>query len=161
MPREILIAVGVCCGLGCGACPYDPEGVKGTTKIKDQMDITQEQFDELENKCEQALKSLEFSRSWWAAREGRVSQWVRDNKDRLPEELVNEWFSIWANGTKDPAEPPTYATRLNRLEYERDWYGEVIDKAVDILDGNAAPINWRDNKQPELLRKLSEHLEAK
>lgn len=32
--------------------------------------------------------------------------------------------------------------------------------AIDILDGNAAPIDWRDDEQPELLRKLCEHLES-
>ena len=35
-----------------------------------------------------------------------------------------------------------------------------VDKAIDILDGNADPIDWRDKTQPELLRKLCEHLEA-
>ena len=32
--------------------------------------------------------------------------------------------------------------------------------AIDILDGNMEPIDWRDGKQPELLRKLCEHLEV-
>lgn len=35
-----------------------------------------------------------------------------------------------------------------------------IALAIDILDGNADPIDWRDRSQPELLRKLCEHLEA-
>lgn len=33
-------------------------------------------------------------------------------------------------------------------------------KAIEILDGNEPPIDWRDQSQPELLRKLCEHLEA-
>ena len=34
-----------------------------------------------------------------------------------------------------------------------------ISDAIDILDGNKEPIDWRDKKHPELLRKLCEHLE--
>jgi hypothetical protein len=37
--------------------------------------------------------------------------------------------------------------------------GEVA-RAIDILDGNAEGVDWRDKKQPELLRKLCEHLEV-
>ena len=35
-----------------------------------------------------------------------------------------------------------------------------IANAVDILDGNAEPVDPLDQEQPELLRKLSEHMEA-
>ena len=35
-----------------------------------------------------------------------------------------------------------------------------IEDAIDILDGNKEPIDWRDKKHPELLRKLCEHLES-
>lgn len=31
-----LIDRGYCCGSGCRHCPYDPEHIKGTTKIKDK-----------------------------------------------------------------------------------------------------------------------------
>ncbi len=82
-------------------------------------ELRKENF-QLREERDKFQSSLEFSRSWWAAREGRVSQWVRDNQSALPEELVHQWFSIWANGTKDPMEPPTYASRMNRLEHERD-----------------------------------------
>jgi hypothetical protein len=33
-------------------------------------------------------------------------------------------------------------------------------RAIYILDGNSDPIDWKDRTQPELLRKLCEHLEA-
>jgi len=36
----------------------------------------------------------------------------------------------------------------------------VILEAINILDGNADRIDWTDKKNPELLRKLCEHLEA-
>lgn len=36
----------------------------------------------------------------------------------------------------------------------------VVDIAIGILDGNVDRIDWRDSTQPELLRKLCEHLEA-
>lgn len=35
----------------------------------------------------------------------------------------------------------------------------MIEEAIDILDGNKEPIDWRDKNHPELLRKLCEHLE--
>jgi hypothetical protein len=36
---------------------------------------------------------------------------------------------------------------------------QILD-AINILDGNDDPIDWRDQQHPELLRKLCEHLEA-
>jgi hypothetical protein len=68
---------------------------------------------QLECELAEAKESKERSRQWWASREGRISQWIRDNKERLPEWIVNEWFAIWANGTKDVFEPPRYASQLN------------------------------------------------
>lgn len=38
--------------------------------------------------------------------------------------------------------------------------GQAWHNAIDILDGNKEPIDWRDETQPEILRKLCEHLEA-
>lgn len=40
-----------------------------------------------------------------------------------------------------------------------DPYVDEITTAIEILDGNSEPIDWRDGNQPELLRKLCEHLE--
>jgi len=33
MTREILAAIGKCCGLGCSQCPYIPRNSKGSTKL--------------------------------------------------------------------------------------------------------------------------------
>jgi hypothetical protein len=44
-------------------------------------------------------------------------------------------------------------------EYEKHLEA-TIKMSVDILDGNAEPIDWRDTQYPELLRKLCEHLEV-
>lgn len=41
-----------------------------------------------------------------------------------------------------------------------DYLEQIINDATDILDGNMEPIDWRDQDYPELLRKLSEHLES-
>lgn len=84
--------------------------------------------------CADAKGRLDFSRSWWAAREGRISQWIRDNKSALPEELVHQWFSIWANGTSNPAETPTYAGRLNLLEHQRDVAMSALSECADALE---------------------------
>lgn len=37
---------------------------------------------------------------------------------------------------------------------------EQISRAIDILDGNAKPVDFTDPTQPELLRKVSEHVAA-
>lgn len=47
---------------------------------------------------------------------------------------------------------------LERLLLNRE---EEILQAIEILDGQRRPINWRDKSHPELLRKLCEHLESK
>lgn len=41
-----------------------------------------------------------------------------------------------------------------------DYLENVINDAIDILDGNMEPIDWKNQDYPELLRKLSEHLES-
>jgi len=46
------------------------------------------------------------------------------------------------------------------LERENAKLCEQIADAIDMLDGNAGLINWRDPAQPELLRKLCECLDA-
>jgi ribonuclease HI len=43
---------------------------------------------------------------------------------------------------------------LNRLQ-------DQVEFAIDILDGNADPIDWYSGNHPELIRKLCEHLDAK
>ena len=46
------------------------------------------------------------------------------------------------------------------LEKRLNALYETTVTAICILDGNADVIDWRDRNQPELLRKLCEHLEA-
>jgi hypothetical protein len=67
----------------------------------------------------------------------------------------------------DRSYPDTVQTEMARLLDECAKLGrenarlcEYILHAIDILDGNAKPIDWRDKTHPELLRKLCEHLEA-
>ena len=56
--------------------------------------------------------------------------------DTGPESFLAEWKELPPNASADQ-----------------------IALAIDILDGNAFPIDWTDRSQPELLRKLCEHLE--
>ena len=49
---------------------------------------------------------------------------------------------------------------ITDLERDNDVLCQQIRDAINILDGKAEPINWRDRSQPELLRKLCEHLDA-
>ena len=63
-----------------------------------------------------------------------------------------------------------YPNRMNQYAIEDIVFDEInkesgclresVSRAIDILDGNADLIDWRDGSQPELLRKLCEHLEA-
>ena len=46
------------------------------------------------------------------------------------------------------------------LECDNAALRQQILDAINILDGNDDPIEWRDYSHPELLRKLCEHLEA-
>lgn len=50
------------------------------------------------------------------------------------------------------------ARRIAELERENAKLREVLAKATEILDGIADFIDHRDPNQPELLRKLCEHL---
>ena len=54
----------------------------------------------------------------------------------------------------------TYDQTTADLERENAELRQEILDAINILDGNDEPIDWRDGSQPELLRKLCEHLEA-
>ncbi len=50
---------------------------------------------------------------------------------------------------------------VKRWKEEYDELEMLIQRAIDILDGNEDVIDWHDKDEPELLRKLCEHLEAK
>lgn len=52
-----------------------------------------------------------------------------------------------------------YELPENIKDYIDDLEDQIWD-AIDILDGNKEPIDWRDKRHPELLRKLCEHLES-
>lgn len=48
---------------------------------------------------------------------------------------------------------------INFLNQDIKELENTIQDAIDILDGEKEPIDFRDKNQPELLRKLCEHLE--
>ena len=64
------------------------------------------------------------------------------------------------NFPKDHAcSSPEVKQAFNQLTETVASYRQETLQAINILDGNEDPIDWRDPSQPELLRKLCEHLE--
>jgi hypothetical protein len=63
----------------------------------------------------EALEELERSRQWWAVRFQRLEDFARAE---LTPEQQHRFFSIVANGTASPADPPTYAQQMNMLRHE-------------------------------------------
>lgn len=57
--------------------------------------------------------------------------------------------------------PKDLADHARDLERRLNAIYETTRSAICILDGNEDVIDWRDRNQPELLRKLCEHLEAR
>lgn len=65
-------------------------------------------------------ESHDFSNEWWATRSQTLSDWVRNNRDKLSPEFVQQYFSIVANGTPDivgDSGIPNYARLLNQQKH--------------------------------------------
>lgn len=69
---------------------------------------------ELERERDAEKDRAQHTQEWYATRWRRLKEWAR--KD-IPDNLSNQFFSIIANGTKDPFEPPTYAQQMNVLKH--------------------------------------------
>lgn len=84
-----------------------------------------------EARAAKAERSLDFTHQWYAERVRRI----RDTAER--EGIWPEVACILANGTADPAGPPTYAQLLNLKE----WRAKAAEGAYrDLLDACKA---WR------------------
>jgi len=59
----------------------------------------------------------------------------------------------------DSAKIRGYIRENEHLKELLEYQSDAVDKAINILDGNEEPIDWREGGH-ELLRKLCEHLEA-
>ena len=83
--------------------------VNENADLRSQLVAAQRERDE-------ALRSVEHSAEWYQRRFDRLREWVKD----LPDAKRTEYFSIVANGTKDPYEHPSYQETVRGLRHERD-----------------------------------------
>ncbi len=69
-------------------------------------------------------ESKAFIVQWYAQRWERLKDWARKE---IPADLTEQFFSIVANGTKDPCEPPTYGQQMNILRHENKEQAATIE----------------------------------
>lgn len=78
-------------------------------------------FDELTAACVREVAELErkveHTRFWYGQRMDRLSKWAREE---LQEPLRTRFFSIVANGTPDPMEPPTSEQNYNGMKHRAE-----------------------------------------
>ena len=72
---------------------------------------------------------------------------------------MTELEELTANRFKAQHAIAELQARVKELEKENKEMLSIITDAINILDGNKPPIEWR-KEGDELLRKLSEHLES-
>lgn len=72
---------------------------------------------------EELESSLRHNRDWWAARFERLTKWARE---KLTPEQQQEFFSIVANGTASPFEPPEYQRILAMNQHEIDALKNLV-----------------------------------
>ncbi|HUU21497.1 MAG TPA: hypothetical protein VM389_03090 [Phycisphaerae bacterium] len=76
--------------------------------------------DEAGRRSEDRVRSTQ---EWYAVRHERLAQWARED---LPDELRTQFFNIYANGTREPAEAPTYMQMLQQAK----WRAERAEKEL-------------------------------
>ena len=81
-------------------------------------------------------------------------------------EIIDECMRVMPFGNIQTHTPENLPARIQELasalaqsEIENDDLTDVVLQAINILDGNEEPIDWRRGGH-ELLRKLCEHLET-
>lgn len=77
-----------------------------------------------------------------------------------PEAIAAARYMLLHNWLRDGVAEEQVAVVIDRELVGLRQQNEDVDKAIDMLDGNTPSINWRNKRNPELLRKLCEHLEA-
>lgn len=103
----------------------------------------------------------------WAAKLAAAEATLVQAKQQLPEEMQDctivfkecEKGHGWLTATNWVQHGCPWCER-NSLRAANTALQEASSLAINILDGNADPIDWRTGGHCELLRKLCEHLEA-
>lgn len=84
-------------------------------------------IEELKEERDLAIERRDWTQQWYAQRHQRMDDWMRKE---APEGAKNQYFSIAANGTKDPFEPPTYAQQFNVMK----WRAEKAEARIAELE---------------------------
>jgi hypothetical protein len=96
---------------------YECEAEKAIAEATARAERAEAESAGADKRASQADWSAEFCKQWYACRVRRLDDWVRANMAGIPESLVNEYFSIKANGAATPDECCEYASQLNRMEH--------------------------------------------
>jgi len=97
-------------------CEYQFPATQGhipLRKMIEEIEIEKNEFKERQ----------EFTSQWWASRFETMSRWVRKNREKLPEEFVNQYFCTIANGTPDIFDKegiPSYDRIVNMQRHRAD-----------------------------------------
>ena len=123
LTREILLAVGACCGLKCRECPYSPKWTKGETNIMkstalNQIEIEKEKVQELED-------GLVNKKNWWDDIQSIDEPYPHIPETQIlavmPEELKPEWedFIRGQTGLLLTNEDGSYGSGIYPWDFER------------------------------------------
>jgi hypothetical protein len=90
------------------------------------MENVAQQRDQLKVDLEQLAKKIKHSDYWHGTRFETLFHWAHRE---LNDSQKNQYFSIVANGSSYPDDPPTYAQQMNQLK----WKVEAAEKERDQL----------------------------
>jgi hypothetical protein len=90
------------------------------------MENVAQQRDQLKIDLEQLAKKIKHSDYWHGTRFETLFHWAHRE---LNDSQKNQYFSIVANGSSYPDDPPTYAQQMNQLK----WKVEAAEKERDML----------------------------
>lgn len=113
------------------------------------MENVAQQRDQLKVELEQLAKKIKHSDYWHGTRFETLFHWAHRE---LNDSQKNQYFSIVANGSSYPDDPPTYAQQMNRLK----WKVEAAEKERDMLKAE----NERLRKLPTCWSEVLEQSEA-
>lgn len=117
-----------------------------------------------------AKSSIESTQEWYASRHERLAQWARED---LPDDLREQFFNIYANGTKMVSEPPTHMQILMKTKYQAERAEKELAELREqvnhsCMSDTCAPcapcardhawVTDELNRIEELLKELDEHL---
>lgn len=94
--------------------------------LTDALLAAEDERDALKVESKRLAKKIDHSEYWYGTRFETLFHWAHRE---LNEQQKNQYFSIVANGSSAPDDPPTYAQQMNQLK----WKVEAAEKERDML----------------------------